>query len=97
MDYEEEGFKRVWESEHYLINGHRYYCYCAFTEPKVLHCCKMDKITDKMDNSLSASMYSVSADFYFDKYVSDDRIRTSHENNEDIGEYGKLIITKGKI
>lgn len=97
MNYEEEGFKRVWENEHYLINGHKWYCYCAFTEPKVLHCCKMDKITDTMDRNMSAAMYSVSCDFYFDKYQDDSEIRVSHENGEDIGKYGKLELTKGKL
>ena len=97
MNYEEQGFKSVWENEHYLINGHKWYCYCAFTEPKVLHLCKMDKLTDKMDRNLSAAMYPVSGDFYLDKYQYDGDIRTAHENGEDIGKYGKLEITKGKL
>jgi hypothetical protein len=97
MNYEEQGFKAVWEREHYLINGHKWYCYCAFTEPKVLHCCKMDNITDKMDNNLSPSMYSVIADFYLNKYEIDETIRNAHESGADIGKYGELVITKGKI
>lgn len=97
MNYEEQGFKSVWENEHYLINGHKFYCYCAFTEPKVLHLCKMDKLTDKMDRDRSASSYSVSACFYFDKYEPDENIRNAHENGADIGKYGELQINKGKL
>lgn len=94
MNYEEQGFKAVWEREHYLINGDKYYCYCAFTEPKVLHCCKMDNITDIMDINRSPSSYSVSVNFYFNRYAIDSDIKSAHDSNADIGKYGKLEITR---
>ena len=57
----------------------------------------MNKLTDKIDRNISAAMYPVSGDFYFHVYGIDSDIRDAHENEEDIGKYGNLQITKGKI